>query len=111
MILIAIVAVVIIFLAIGTAMNYYSHRDDVSQKQEVSNIIQNDRIKEQLAVSRNDTHLFVANQWGGETSNLQAIGITCDDGRVFTTQLEINITSLHIANQSKVFEELNAKCG
>ena len=95
MIVLAIVTIVIIFLALGSAMAYFAYRDDISQRQEESMIIQNDRVREEVKlrmVSTNDEHgnivMEVENEWGGVTE-INSVMIKCDDGRIFTEPFDL----------------------
>ncbi len=103
MIVLVIVAMVIIFLAIGSAGNYFLHRDDVAQTREESAETINERMREDITASL-DTggNIVIDDRWDGG-SEIQGIMIRCDNGTMFTAPAG--------QDNTKVMEELSLKCG
>ena len=94
MIVLAIAAVVVIFLSLATAAMYFAERDNIAQKQERSAATQGDRVKEDLELGyftlNGSTHLHVENLWGHD-STITGLMVVCDNGTVHTERLGYDI--------------------
>ncbi len=90
-IIVAIGIVVIAITIIGMFVTYNNSQSVISQQKEESNMIQNERVKEDIAVklvfnhtgSDSTMNLIMNNTWG-DASAVSGLMIKCDDGRIFT---------------------------
>ena len=84
MIVLAIVAIVLIFVGLGTASHYFAFRDEIGQRHEESAQTINLRIKEDLDVAYDET--------GGTTSEIpygseiQGVMIRCEGTGIIHTE-------------------------
>ncbi len=133
MIITTIVAIVLIFMALSTAMLYFSHRDDVAERREEASSLQTDRIREEVATvylkrpdtgPLNGTDTLTVENRGPNQVNVIGLMVRCDDGRtheapyrmsvggksVFSANATDAATRALVGNFTQALKGLEARC-